>query len=247
METMEEKKIEEPQKPKLFSGAMKNKTFVIKFLIFSLGFWLLQYTFQIYVATPTDSALAIVRSLGFAAATFYGFALFSSALFKWMPQYAKYWYVRRSFGVTGTIFLIFHVWTAVNLLGGGDISVFLTSLNPLENPVIFGFIAYPIFFVMMLTSTDWIQAKLGYNKWKPIHRLVYFGYMAAVFHFMAINPAALANIAGYFLMLITALALLGELYWFIQTVRKGRSSRLGIAVGVLVILLWLTGIYLIYL
>lgn len=47
------------------------------------------------------------------------------------------------------------------------------------------------------------------------------------------------NLAGGLLIGVTFLALAGQLYWFIWTVRKKKSSPLGVVVGILVIFLWL--------
>ena len=96
---------------KLFEGARQNKKFVAKFILFALIFWLLQFSFQYYFAVPNEpeSSLfkgagnllqtSLVRSLAFSGATFFAIALLLSSFFRWKPNYAKYWHVRRSLGV----------------------------------------------------------------------------------------------------------------------------------------------------
>lgn len=228
--------------PALFEGAQKNWKFVLGFVVFSVLFWLLELGFQLF-ALHTPLKLALVRSFSLAGTTFFGLALFSSAIFRWFPKSAKYWTIRRSLGVMGTVFIVFHVLTALNFVFNGDLQQTYFSLNPIENPVVFGSIAFPIFFVMALTSTDWAVQKLK-TKWKAIHRLVYFGFWATVFHFLLINPPALMNLMGYLLMAVTFLALTGELYWFIQTTRQRKAFSLGTAIGILVIFLYLITAYL---
>ena len=105
---------------KLFEGARQNKKFVAKFILFALIFWLLQFSFQYYFAVPNEpeSSLfkgagnllqtSLVRSLAFSGATFFAIALLLSSFFRWKPNYAKYWHVRRSFGVMGFVFIFFH-------------------------------------------------------------------------------------------------------------------------------------------
>lgn len=231
---------------RLFDGARKNWRFVLKFIAFAVGFWLLEIFLQTQFLTPNSMSLAIIRAGGFTAATFFGLALFSSSVFRWFPSYAKYWYVRRSLGVAGFCFLALHAIAAFFFVFNADVSNLLFSLNPLENPVVFGLLAFPVFFAMAMTSTDWAYDKLGFPRWKFIHRFVYIGYYFAVLHFLTINPPALMNAVGYSLLAITFLALAGELYWFIRTVWQKRFSTLGTWVGFALVVLWLVTLYYIY-
>jgi DMSO/TMAO reductase YedYZ heme-binding membrane subunit len=228
--------------PKLFSGAKRNWRFVAKFIAVSAAFWIIQYFYQVNFFGSSGPE-AFVRSSAFSGATFISLSLLSSVIFKFKPVYARYWYVRRSLGVAGWFFILMHFWGVTNLYYAGDYSFIFSSLNPRENPVILGFVAYPIFFLMALTSTDWAVSKLGYHKWKTIHRLVYFAYLASVMHFLTVNPAAIMSLPGYVLLMITGLVLAGELYWFIDMVKKEQSSSRAKAVGILLILLWLLSIY----
>ncbi len=227
----------------LFEGAAKNWRFVLKFVVLALVFWLLEFVYQFFINEPGEFAFAWVRGFGFAGATFISAALFSSAVFKWKPVWAKYWYVRRSFGVLGFVFIVFHVWGAINLYYKGNLNALFFSWNPFENPLIFGFIAFPIFGIMALTSTDWAAHKLK-TKWKALHRLVYFAFYASVFHFLTINPPQLLSPPGYLLLALTFLALAGELFWFFKTVSKRNFSTLGTLIGILIIFLYLITAYL---
>ena len=146
----------------------------------------------------------------------------------------------------GYIFLSFHVFYAMQFFYSGNALSAFYSLNPFENPVIWGAIANPIFFVMAITSTDWAVQKLGGKNWKAIHRLVYFAYFATVFHFLTMNPPMLLNPAGYLLLLAAFLALAGELYWFAKTAAKNRFSTLGTKIGFLVILLYLIAAFIVF-
>ncbi|MBI4044185.1 MAG: ferric reductase-like transmembrane domain-containing protein [Candidatus Diapherotrites archaeon] len=231
---------------RLFEGALKNWKFVLKFLVFSVVFWLLEFAYQFYVLEPENFPSALIRSFAFSGATFIGLALLSSVLFKFKPVYAKYWHVRRSLGVTGFVFIIGHALSVTLFVFKGDVSQVFFSLNPIENPMIFGVIGYMVFLVMALTSTDWAMQKIGAARWKTIHRLVYFGYFAAVFHFLTINQPALFNLAGYLLLAVTFLVLAGELYWFVKIAGKNKFSTLGAKIGFLLILLYLVFAYLVF-
>ncbi len=233
--------------PRLFEGSARNWKFVAGFVAASILFWFAQFAYQFHVLSPGDMGSSFVRSFAFAGATMIGASLFSSALFKWVPSWARYWHVRRSLGVVGTFFIVFHVLSVLNFFMSWDASVIFSALNPFQNPLIFGVLALPIFAMMTLTSTDWALGKLGFARWKALHRLVYFAYMFSVFHFLLINPPMLMNPAGYLLIGMTFLALAGELFWFVKTVWLKKSSPLGSAVGIFIIFLWLLFGYLAFL
>ncbi len=230
---------------RLFEGAVKNWKYVLSLLIIGLIFLLWQYYYQLSFI-PDNWQLALVRALGFAGATFFAIALLSSSMFKFWPQYAKYWTARRMFGVMGFTFIFLHFLTTTMFFYDGNPMLLYFPLNPFENLLIFGLAAYPIFFLMFLTSTDWAYEKMGPPRWKALHRLVYFAFMFSVFHFLLINPPALKNLSGYLLLLVTFLALLGELYWFIKMAIQKGFRGLGVKIGFLIILFWLALIYLAY-
>ena len=224
---------------KLFEGARQNLKFVFGFVVMSVLFWAAEFAYQFYFLIPGELAGSILRGSALAGATFIGVALFLSAVFRWFPNYGKYWYVRRSFGVVGTSFVLIHIIVVMNSLFQWNLGALFWSMNPIENPLLFGILAIPVFFLMTLTSTDWAYDKMGVKKWKTLHRFVYFGYMFAIFHFLLINPALLMNPAGYALIIITFLALAGQLFWFIKTSWLKKFSTFGTFVGFFVIFLYL--------
>jgi sulfoxide reductase heme-binding subunit YedZ len=176
----------------------------------------------------------------------FGFALLTSSVFKFFPNLSDYWRVRRYMGVTGFTFIVGHVMSVYHYLFSWDVKAVYYTFNPLENPIIFGSIAFPIFMVMALTSTDWAVAKLGDRNWKRIHRLVYIAYLSAIFHFITINPMLLKNPPGYLLLTVTALTLLGQLYWFFRTVSAKKFRSWGTLYGFFLIAATLALGYLAY-
>ncbi|MFH1391105.1 MAG: ferric reductase-like transmembrane domain-containing protein [Candidatus Diapherotrites archaeon] len=232
--------------PKLFEGAKKNWKFVLSFLVISLVFWLIQYAFQVYVLGITDDGQALVRASAFSGATFITLSLLSSIIFKFKPTLAKYWTVRRLLGVMGWLFIALHFNFVIDFYYMGNPAGLFFDLNPFANLIIFGLFGYFILLLLTLTSTDWAVGKLG-AKWKPLHRLVYFSYWAIVTHFMLINPLALMNLAGYLLLLLTGLTLLGELYWFIKIAGQKNFKTKATIVAIILFLLYLISIYFGYL
>lgn len=220
----------------------KRKTYWKQMFLFSsfvIVFWLLQFSYQYFLLLDRLFELSLIRSFAIGGATLISLALFSSAVFKWVPKLAVHWRIRRYFGVSGFVLIVFHVLSVYAYIYQWDIFSVYYTWNPLENPILFGSIAFPIFMVMALTSTDWAVEKLGARRWKNIHRLVYFGYAAAVAHLLLMNPSALYNFPGYILLLLVASTLVGQLYWFIAITSKRPFATRATLVGLIIISIYL--------
>lgn len=222
----------------IFSGAIRDWKSVLKFLAFSAAFFALQFGYQHFMLGSAFE-ISIVRASAFAGTTFFAAALASSVLFRFRPKLAVHWRTRRNFGVVGTFFILMHILSAANFIFSWDVASIYFSLDPFANPLIFGVIAVPMFLLLAILSTDWAVSAMGRN-WKAVQRLVYLGYMLAIFHFAKTNPPELMNAAGYLLIGLTVAALLGELYWFIQTARQKGFRSAGAIIGLAIILLYLT-------
>ena len=149
--------------------------------------------------------MAVIRSSAFSGATLIGIALIIGPLQKLWPSrnYIKH---RRSLGVLGFTFILAHYFAVMAYVFNFNLqAILLGGTNPYVNPVIFGLIAFWIYIPLYLTSTDWANQKLGYNKWKMIHRLVYFAFWALVAHFLLIKPGAIMDLPGYLLVGINLL------------------------------------------
>ena len=218
----------------------KSWAFNFKFVFLSAIFWIIQFSLQYYIYAPNMVEVAIVRAFAFSGAMFIAIALLSSIAFKFKPILSKYAFVRKNFGVMGFIFIFFHVIAAIQFYFFGDLSQVYFSWNPFENPIVFGALAYPILFIMSITSINWVEHKIGGTWWKAIHRLVYFAFLFMVFHFTRQNPVALESIPGYVLILLTLAVLAGELYWFVRvTLERKKIVSIGTLIGLIVILLYL--------
>jgi sulfoxide reductase heme-binding subunit YedZ len=217
-------------------------------ILFSLGtllFWLVEYLAQVYVYSPLDSSGAWVRSFSFTGLTLISLALFSSTIFKWFPQTAKLWRWRRWLGVAGFFFITLHIFTVVWLFFKFDLTYLYFSWNPWVNLIIPGTLAYIILLVMAITSTDTMVSKIKPKKWKFIHRFVYLAFIAAMLHFLFVHPVAIKNIPGYFLMAVTFITIISQLYWFFRIAGRKRFMTRGALVGfgliaLAIISFWLT-------
>jgi len=220
---------QEVRKVRLFAGARRNISAVILHSTLATIFWALQFVYQYYLLIPGELGGSMLRSFALTGATLIGFALAIGPL---RTLHQKYNYVRyrRTIGVWGFTFIILHfVSVMVFLFELNPIDLFW-HYNPFANPIIFAVFAYPIFVSMWITSTDWAVARLGFRKWKSLHRLVFPAYIVAILHFTLINPELLLNPTGYLLIGTTILVLILQVSAFLKTIRGkglGRSAAIG--------------------
>ncbi|MCS4538329.1 MAG: DM13 domain-containing protein [Thaumarchaeota archaeon] len=220
---------QEVRKVRLFAGARRNIRAVILHSTLTTILWALQFVYQYYALIPGELGGSMLRSFALTGATLIGFALAIGPL---RTLHQKYNYVRyrRTIGVWGFTFIILHfVSVMVFLFELNPIDLFW-HYNPFANPIIFAVFAYPIFVSMWITSTDWAVARLGFRKWKSLHRLVFPAYIVAILHFTLINPELLLNPTGYLLIGTTILVLILQVSAFLKTIRGkglGRSAAIG--------------------
>jgi len=233
----------------LFDWVQKSWAFNFKFVALSIIFWLIMLAHEYYLGVPATvpaeylallaNTAPIIRSFSFAGTIFISIALLCSVAFKFRPLLSKYAFVRKNFGVMGFIFIVFHVLSAIHFYFNWDIPSIYTSLNPFENAIVFGTLAFPILFVMAITSINWVEHKIGGTIWKALHRLVYFAYLFMIFHALKQNPPALESIPGYVLKVLFAAVLLGELYWWYMISKQRGFKNHGFYIGLLLILLYI--------
>ncbi len=205
-------------------------SFIVLFATGSLLFLLLEIGYQYFFNRHSTFTEDIIYGAAFAGATLIASSLFSSAIFKWYPKYASRWRIRRYLGVAGALCISIHVYFVIFTLYGGDLGSLYYSWNPIDNPIIFGTIAYSILFAMLLTSTDWAMRVMG-RKWKFLHRFVYIAFPASIFHWLLTNPHIYQDPPGGLLVGITALAVLGQLFWFFKTIKARHYRNAGTYVG----------------
>ncbi len=218
----------------LFEGALHDKKSIL--IKFSLGlvFWIIQFAYQYYFLVPGQMGTALIRSYALTAATLIGTALLIGPVAKLFPSinYIKH---RRAFGVIGFTFAIMHFLSVLYFRNGWDISLILAVKNPYMNPVLFGAMAFIVYIPLYLTSNNWANQKLGYHKWKFIHRFVYIAWIFSVLHFLVMNPHDLLTIPGYLLLAITALVFMLELAAFARHIEKNKGLNVVIVFGIILL------------
>ena len=224
----------------LFHGLRENKKYVLKASVAALVFWLLQFSYQYFILIPNEFGGSLVRSFALSGATLISIALIIGPLSK-LTRY-NYIFHRRTFGVWGFTFIIMHAISVCFFLFGLDLTAIFWNINPFMNLILFGLVAFLLFLPVYLTSTDWAVDRLGFKKWKKVHRLVYFAYIFAVIHYTRINPSLLYNLAGYALLSVTVLALILQVGAFVKTIKRTHSKKAAI-LGFIIILFGLILLY----
>ena len=232
------------QRIKLFQGLKENKKYVLKASMLILIFWFIEFSYQYRILIPGQMQLSLLRSFALTGATLISLALIIGPVAKLTKR--NYIFHRRTVGVWGFTFIIMHMLMVLSYIYNFNLSTVLNPLNPFLNPPIFGAIAFVIFLPIYLTSTDWAVDRLGFKKWKKIHRLVYFAYIIAVLHYTLVSSRWFSNPANFLLLVVTAAALLLQVLAFIKTTKKMRSKKAAMA-GIIIILFGAAMFYLAYL
>lgn len=210
---------------------------LFRFLPIPIVLWLIEFFVQYRWLSANDLGFSFVRSFALAGTTLIASALLTSTIFKWNPKLARHWRVRRYLGVSGFVLIFLHVLSVFHFLFDYQLDAIFFSFHPIDNPIIFGSIAFIILFLMAATSIDWAMQKLSPKRWKALHRCVYLAEIGIVFHFLTINPLLLKEAPTIALMVVMGLAILGQLYWWIRISAKRRFRNKGAMVGAALILL----------
>lgn len=221
------------QRVGIFHGLRENKKYVAKASILILIFWFIEFSYQYRVLIPGEMQLSLLRSFALSGATLVSAALIIGPLAK----LTKYNFIvhRRTLGVWGFTFIIMHMLMVLSYIYNFNLSNALSPLDPFVNPPIFGAIAFLIFLPVYLTSTDWAVDRLGFKKWKSVHRLVYFAYIFAVLHYTLVSPRWFSNPANFLLLALTVVALVVQVIAFLKTIKRTRSKKATI-IGLIIIL-----------
>lgn len=126
--------------------------------------------------------------------------------------------IRRELGLFAFFYACCHFLTYLLLDQGFDVKAILEDIG--KRPFItVGFLALVLMTPLAVTSTDAMVRRLGYNRWKLLHRLVYVCGMLAVLHFIWRVKRDISEPAVYALVLAMLFALR-----IIETVRDRQKK-----------------------
>jgi len=120
---------------------------------------------------------------GFITVSLLIFSLVLSPLNRFFPKFSLLKFCnrfRREIGLSvffyACLHFFFYLMRSIEKRGWVDPKYFL-------HPVIFpGLCAFVILLLLAVTSNDWSINKMGYQKWKRLHRLIYLGEVAVFIH-----------------------------------------------------------------
>ncbi len=107
---------------------------------------------------------------------------------------------RRMMGVSCFVYVLLHF--TIYLL---DYSTLAVMLENFTRPfIISGALAFLILLAMAITSTNWAVKKMGFKKWKNLHRLVYLAVFLAFLHMFLKEKSNVLVTLLYFIPLLLA-------------------------------------------
>lgn len=135
-------------------------------------------------------------------------------VFLWIPYKSKLIFARRGLGISVFYFVVLHSSMAFFLELGGFAGLFYLEGRYLL-AVSLGFAAEVILALMAATSFDFAIRKLGYSRWKFLHRFVYLAGVLILVHALLMgthfaNLFSRAQVASFvslfFLLLVEIIA-----------------------------------------
>ena len=131
--------------------------------------------------------------------------------------------VRRMLGLFAFFYASLHLTTYVAIDQGLDVASIGKDIVK-RRFVTVGFAAWCCLFPLAVTSTQGWVKRLGFRRWKALHRLAYLAAVLAIFHFVWRFKTALLEplIAGATLFVLLAIRLIA---------RRSSSPRLGAKAG----------------
>ncbi|MDO8627924.1 MAG: hypothetical protein Q7K42_05640 [Candidatus Diapherotrites archaeon] len=218
--------------------------YIAKFSALAVLFGLLEILYQFYFLTEQNLQFSLVRGFALSGATLLCFALIIGPLVRLQPK-LNFIAHRRMVGIWGFLFIFMHFNTVVNFYFLGNPAGIFLVLDPFQNPLIWGLLAYFIYLLLFLTSNDLLQYRiLKYKNWQNLHRLGYLAFIFSVIHYLVINPSILNNFAAYLLLLATLIAIVLQIAVFFKTIKKKNFKTLATIVGLILILFGLALFYL---
>jgi len=131
--------------------------------------------------------------------------------------------VRRMLGLFAFFYASLHLTTYVAIDQGLDVASIGKDIVK-RRFVTVGFAAWCCLFPLAVTSTQGWVKRLGFRRWKALHRLAYLAAVLAIFHFVWRFKTALLEplVAGATLFVLLAIRLIA---------RRSSSPRLGAKAG----------------
>lgn len=161
------------------------------------------------------------RLLAFAGAVLLAVSFLLGPIKSFKPDLAKFLVYRKALGLAGALFIIIHFLLAMNFNYKWSFGALFNFDNPFGFPFTMAFISFLIFSLMALTSNVASIKKLGFRKWKCLHRIGYIALFLGIMHALYIPQSIFFNTKhGLFLVLLVVVALLLKAFSIIKDIKK---------------------------
>ncbi len=170
----------------------------VRSLFFNIRFYVLLFNFilamgiYLYVTVrfkEGEREIILVQTYSLLALSFLYMTLLAGPLtkiFTKLPFRGKYLKARRALGVSTFLFASMHARAALFDYLGGPLSVFSLD-NRYKIAITLSSIAFIILLLMAATSFDYMVTKLTFQRWKMLHRFVYFAGIFIIIHAILIG------------------------------------------------------------
>ena len=177
----------------------KNNVSKLQSLALNDRFWILIFSLfvsiaclvWVWVLVPTGSlqTIRLQQTYGFIGLIYLYFALLATPLCKIFTRFRyreRYLHARRAIGVSAFYFSLLHFLVAFfGQLGGIGGLQFLSDRYGIA--LLLGFVALLILMAMALTSFDKVIDRMGFPRWKRLHRFIYIGGLAVLLHIIMLG------------------------------------------------------------
>jgi len=159
--------------------------------------------------------------VAFSAVIILGLAMVMGSLAKFARPLSKYAHFRKEFGLIGFALAAMHVALVIPILIYSDEPALWA--NAISAAV--AGVAFMIFLLMALTSTDLWMKSLGYENWKNLQRTGYIALVLVMFHVLLLDKGAfLTRITGQIAIGFILIILLLRALAFATGMRQHKES-----------------------
>lgn len=165
---------------------------------------LLALYYFVFLGRPVSLGL-MNAVVAFSSTFIIGFSFLLGPLSRIAPFFRQFLYMRKPFGLIGFGLAALHTLLVVPVQLSNTREILLGDVASIA----FAAIAFLIFFLMSLTSTQSWMEKLGYENWKSLQRTGYLAFAFLLFHIVLLEKGVfLSRLTGQIAIAFILLALL---------------------------------------
>lgn len=169
-----------------------------------------------------------VRFFGLSAMIWFLFVLSPGLISVYFPRFelnSILVFGRRALGKVTFLLALIHANLGFFFSYGGQFERFYGLSNQYKIAVILGTIALLVLSLMALTSSDWMMRKIGFKRWKRLHRFGYFAFLFMLLHAFIRGTSFQSVFFSYSMVFVLLLFVLLELGATGQMLWRHRKYR----------------------